>query len=411
MAQQTSFSATMGEFQTRGDDFLHLKNSQGSVVGGIDNTGTGFGTMQGGFVPPVTKVLYVDGGRTDSYTADGSLLKPFKTIMAAVNQIITNGDNSASVPYLIDIVGPGTYVENVDLSNAAIVNLGMEGHREVIIAPTSGDALASTSNNTGFATCYIQDIQFQLSASSGNALNFQCPTNGGGMGSSTLAFKNCFFAANGGGTSKSMLLNNIVNIEFRECSFAGSTQLTNVNLASVISNSGLSSSATPTTTLITNNGLPVPSGFVSTLLQAVHTQWAGNISIDAGSTFADQFCKDVARGGTITVNGSYLSEGSVVRGNITVNSGGNYTPRGTAGLFSGTLTINGGGSLTPTGTMVFGGIILGTAAPTAQAGQVGLGSGTAATATAGAATLPANPTGFLIVNIGGTVQKIPYYNN
>lgn len=38
------------------------------------------------------------------------------------------------------------------------------------------------------------------------------------------------------------------------------------------------------------------------------------------------------------------------------------------------------------------------------------GSGnTAATATAGAAALPANPVGFLIVNIAGTDRKIPYY--
>lgn len=35
---------------------------------------------------------------------------------------------------------------------------------------------------------------------------------------------------------------------------------------------------------------------------------------------------------------------------------------------------------------------------------------TSATATAGAATLPANPAGFLTVNIGGTNFKVPYYN-
>lgn len=35
---------------------------------------------------------------------------------------------------------------------------------------------------------------------------------------------------------------------------------------------------------------------------------------------------------------------------------------------------------------------------------------TSGTATAGAATLPANPVGFLIINIGGTAFKVPYYN-
>jgi hypothetical protein len=40
---------------------------------------------------------------------------------------------------------------------------------------------------------------------------------------------------------------------------------------------------------------------------------------------------------------------------------------------------------------------------------VQFGVTTAASATAGAATLPANPVGFLEINIGGTVYKLPYY--
>ena len=34
---------------------------------------------------------------------------------------------------------------------------------------------------------------------------------------------------------------------------------------------------------------------------------------------------------------------------------------------------------------------------------------TATTATAGAATLPAAPVGFIEVNIAGTIRKLPYY--
>lgn len=37
-------------------------------------------------------------------------------------------------------------------------------------------------------------------------------------------------------------------------------------------------------------------------------------------------------------------------------------------------------------------------------------SQTSGTATAGAATLPANPVGFLNVTINGTPVKVPYYN-
>jgi hypothetical protein len=42
-------------------------------------------------------------------------------------------------------------------------------------------------------------------------------------------------------------------------------------------------------------------------------------------------------------------------------------------------------------------------------GDVRLDVTTDTTATAGAETLPANPVGFIEVNIGGTNRKIPYY--
>jgi len=54
--------------------------------------------------------------------------------------------------------------------------------------------------------------------------------------------------------------------------------------------------------------------------------------------------------------------------------------------------------------------ILVAAAPTVAAAQVGIGSTTSGTATAGAATLPANPVGFWIINVAGTTMKVPYYN-
>jgi hypothetical protein len=48
-------------------------------------------------------------------------------------------------------------------------------------------------------------------------------------------------------------------------------------------------------------------------------------------------------------------------------------------------------------------------APTVGASQVGLGGTVSATATAGSATLPTNPVGFIIFNVAGTAVKVPYY--
>ncbi len=38
------------------------------------------------------------------------------------------------------------------------------------------------------------------------------------------------------------------------------------------------------------------------------------------------------------------------------------------------------------------------------------GNSTAGSATAGSATLPANPAGFILVQIGAATYKVPYYN-
>lgn len=56
---------------------------------------------------------------------------------------------------------------------------------------------------------------------------------------------------------------------------------------------------------------------------------------------------------------------------------------------------------------------LSAAAQTTAASQVCIGATTATTvgAAGGASSLPATPLGYLIINVGGTAAKIPYYNN
>jgi hypothetical protein len=60
-----------------------------------------------------------------------------------------------------------------------------------------------------------------------------------------------------------------------------------------------------------------------------------------------------------------------------------------------------------------GDVLIGGAASTVSAGQISIGSSHASTvgAAGGASALPATPTGYLIVNIDGTNQKLPYYAN
>ena len=87
----------------------------------------------------VTQKIYVDGARTDSYTPNGSITKPYKTITNALNSIT---DNAYEKQYVID-VAPYIYNEQITLKSF----IYLEGHGEdatrikynddVVIAPTS----------------------------------------------------------------------------------------------------------------------------------------------------------------------------------------------------------------------------------------------------------------------------------
>jgi|SRR5579859_651853 len=129
-----------------------------------------------GFTPPPTKAVYVDNSRADSYTPDGSLLKPFKAIMAAVNQIAANADN-ATFSYVV-LLAPGTYAETISLSNPNLVNLTFIGYG-VTINPGSNGHGAEAINNDSLTDVKFVGMRFIVnSGSDGHAFNFSSTTNG-----------------------------------------------------------------------------------------------------------------------------------------------------------------------------------------------------------------------------------------
>lgn len=80
-----------------------------------------------------------------------------------------------------------------------------------------------------------------------------------------------------------------------------------------------------------------------------------------------------------------------------------------AGNSANLFVLDVSGNMTLAGKVTMNTAVLTGPAPVVTAGQLGLGASTAATANAGAATLPANPVGFLVLNLGGTNVKLPYY--
>jgi hypothetical protein len=102
-----------------------------------------------------TKVIQVDGNRSDTYTADGSNFKPFKTIGAATS-IATAGS-------IIKVV-PGTYTEDVVLPLS--VSFEGLGSNNVIIV--------GNFSTTGSGNISIKNITF---SGSGKTVTFGCPVS------------------------------------------------------------------------------------------------------------------------------------------------------------------------------------------------------------------------------------------
>jgi len=77
---------------------------------------------------PVTNTLHVDNKRTDTYLENGSVTKPFKTIQAAIDAVVSS---SATNKYLIEI-SPGPYYSDPITINKVYVTFrscGVQGAR------------------------------------------------------------------------------------------------------------------------------------------------------------------------------------------------------------------------------------------------------------------------------------------
>ena len=92
-------------------------------------------------IHPITTIVRVDVNRVDSYTADGSFTKPFKTLTDAIANA-PSGD-------VVFRVSPGTYTENI------VVEAGMhffcDSMEKNYVAKINGTVLYNTTNTSGGA--------------------------------------------------------------------------------------------------------------------------------------------------------------------------------------------------------------------------------------------------------------------
>jgi hypothetical protein len=278
------------------------------------------------------RTLFVDGTRTDAYTEDGTFQRPFKTVMAAVNQVVANGDNSLAKPYDIVIVSPSTFAETIDLGNAAIVSLNINAYDGAVINPASGNALQSLANNNGFLKAKIRNLQFAGPIALSN------PIDGGTMGQQIIEFTGCIFSA---GFSAA----NLMFLGFTDCDFGQITTTTLTNIGQgycYANNSGHNGS---TLVLNTDNSQPKPNGFSGTYF----LNQASPLGFSTVKLFSSQFDLDIGAiagrtGGTIDIETGALLRvfhSATVSSDITVASGGELRMMG--GALRGAVTIQSGG--------------------------------------------------------------------
>lgn len=270
---------------------------------------------------PVTKNLFVDGSRTDSYTADGSQSRPFLTIGAAVSQIITNADNGTK-QYTVNIV-PGTYAETITLNNSAlhsIVFTSTTGPGQIATQSTSVSGITSTSNNTQLATLIFSNITVN-----GN-LNFTGDTNGTNFCSVQCVFAGSQFN-NGSGT---VTLNNVNNVSFYGGQIQGSGSVSTFTNCAFCYMEGAEGFIGGTTLhLVDNPGGNTPSQYSGNYFLMSGTKFYGTMTIDAGSEL-DTLQSYFGTTSAVTNNGTIHSwiTGWAGSSAVVFNNGSVYRNRG-----------------------------------------------------------------------------------
>jgi hypothetical protein len=155
--------------------------------------------------------------------ADGSNLTPFPTIRAALDLIISRGDNRPDNPYRI-MVAPGRYPEGLILDSQEFRSLTIIGVGHLGNAVWLGGPLMCLRNNCGFESLIIQNIQIpdiEVVGAVNQSLSFEKGV--------------CFWSC----TLGNVVLRNLVTAEIADCQVIGDIILENINnLVSIIGNPG-----------------------------------------------------------------------------------------------------------------------------------------------------------------------------
>jgi len=250
-----------------------------------------------------SKVIYVDKNRIDNYTADGTILKPYKTIQEAINIIAALKTSN----YCAIEISTGNYTENLIFEDSRIQRISLIGKGKVYINPVAGYAIKSETENDSLYSLNLDNIIISkpilITAANNNSEAF-----------TDMLWNNISFT----GTSN-LSVNSINSLTLRNCysEQSNSFSFSNINWL-LLANSNFQGNLSIENTTTKN----IPSwGIYNAQIHAYSTYYSGNISYTA-----DTNIEIVLNGcrwgwGNLTVPDSITiyAHNSYLRGNITNN--------------------------------------------------------------------------------------------
>jgi len=270
-------------------------------------------------------IIYVAKNGDDTH-GDGSLLKPFATIGAAINKVISNGDNSMSKPYTIKIF-PGVYNENITLNSDKLVNLHIEGtHTYIGLDVEINGNFTCTSHNDNFSLLTVTGVKIT------GDIDIEGASNNTNAFATDLNFKDCII--NGNVTFK-----NVKCGGFTHSKIAGNATWENA-FGWIDGEPGLMGNLTVTY----NSAHNKPSGYDKCYVIISNTIVLGNFTITSDvSNKATLQIRNGARVGSSSSNHTVGNNavlinygGNVIRGTITnngtINNTGGFYDNSTSGL-------------------------------------------------------------------------------
>ncbi len=296
--------------------------------------GTEWGVAEAGAV--VTTEIFVDKNRIDTYPQNGSRSLPFKTINSAIAAIVNAGDNTLDKAYSMYVM-PGLYTENVTFDSTNLVNLTFKGSasNSVILRPTTGNALQSTSNNDGLLNLVFEDVTIDA------PIVFHGSSNATSFGS-FLAFDDVKLTPNAVMDIENSLSVHILG----ETEILSQLTLSNVGLISLSNDYGMASGQALTVKNLPAANLPI--GITKTTVYLMDNKVERDITWDlTGGGLADVYLISSVLGSgennnvIIPENVSYVAINSTLLGNYTYN--GSLKLRGS--FVTGVLDPNSTGEL------------------------------------------------------------------